>query len=381
MSERDQQIISSVEQVRLWLRSNPDSAALLANLPGLELALAAHVNNQDTELRDLAARTAQRLYSVLEPETLSTDILAALIPLYLRLFQGLGGDAFRDAARQLAQHAQTRYDDEHEIFRAENTFSPLVVTDANARLTDAFYFAWRVLDDAALRAQAGQVLSQVSALFEPNEGLYQFADWFTGTRTEPRRPATFAAAIQMLLTASETTARATYLSRALILAAFALDQLQSEIKTAPPAARIQFAQALTRLAQFADNPVYGDASRDILAALDVRAAPQSADYALALEHAAHFPLHLVVVGDVERDPNAQQLWRTGLNLYASARAIEVLDPQRRAARIQALGYEAAADTALAYLCLGSVCLPPVRSTAELVSAVQRMRTGTVAYRA
>jgi uncharacterized protein YyaL (SSP411 family) len=245
-------------------------------------------------------------------------------------------------------------------------------------LGEAFYFVWRVLDDQELRPIAGEVLGHVSRMFDPNAGLYADEETPAGDPEETRRLGTCAAAMQLFLTANETTGRRTYMSRATILADHVsqnLDMGQAISAQRAAAERAAYADALVRLEQFCGEAKHGRTAREILKKDLQNAVPgiEAAPLALAVEHADHFPLHVVVIGDVENDNNAKALWVAALREPASARAIEVLHPAQHAARIEQLGYFAAGLGAMAYICIGPVCLPPVSGPGAFHSAIARSR--------
>ncbi len=358
----------TVARVCVWLESQPDTQSLLNHLPALELALAAHVKNHDTELLTLTTRALERINADANFEVVTNEMLAAIILLNLRVFQVNHDAKFQDAAQGTTRVATRRFDDKLDFFKTDT--SQVFYTDANARLGEAFYFAWRVLDDQTLRPMAGAILGQVGDLFDGNAGLYQHAELPDGARSETQSLGAYTAALQMFLTASETTARRTYMPRASILADFALANLN--IETALWIERAKFADALLRLEQFTNDLRYRDTAREILKNALGEGEPNitAAPLALAVEHAEHFPLHIVLIGDVETDENAKALWFAALNEYASSRAIEILHPIQHTVRIQQLGYFASDQNALAYICSGLVCLPPVSSVEAFKSAMQ-----------
>jgi hypothetical protein len=352
--------------VRQWLETKPHAQVLAAHAPALELALAAHVKNQDPVLLALVQDAVSRVNAELALENMALDALASWITLNVHLFQFTHAAPYQDAARRLTQHGVTRFDETHGMFHADASDEANVFcAGANARMAEAFYLAWRVLDDQTLRPPAGDVLGQVGDAFTVGEGLYERVHLPDGVRSDPRNMATYAAAMQMFLTATETTGRGTYLGRARILADFVLAKGLAEMNHLAFDARARLADALTRLFQFTHADVYQEAADALLReTTDVPPGIDAANFALAVEHAVDFPLHIVIIGDVGGDANAQALWNVALNAYASARAIEVLDPQQHAARIQTLGY-AHGEGAMAYVCRGPVCLPPVHSAEQL----------------
>lgn len=362
----------TVGAVRAWLASNPSHDDILNHLPALELALAAHVKNHNMELLALGMDALERIHTNASFDSLSNIQLAALILLNLRTFQLTHNARFQTAAQRAVEMAKTRWDEENAFFKTSATDPTNVFyTDANAQLGQVFYFAWRALDDQTLRPIAGEVLGQVSRVFDPNAFLYATDELVTSA--EWNTPGTRAAAMQFFLSASETTGRRTYMTRACILADDTLTNV--EIENFSRDERATFADALLRLEQFTSIARYRDTARDMLknAAAKSQANVDTATLALALEHANYFPLHVVVIGDVENDENAKALWFAAMNEYASTRAIEMLHPTQHATRIQELGYFASAPSALAYICIGTFCLPPVSNVSAFRVAMQHAR--------
>ena len=348
--------------VRAWLETQPRVQEILARTTALELALAAHVKKNDAALFALVQDANARAENETQPDAYALETLAARLRLNLDLFAVTRAEHYRDAARKLTAHAAARFDDELGMFR-ENApaNADAFYADANAYMAEALYRAWRVLDDETLRPMPANVLGQVGSAFAPHEGLYQHVALSDETRDNTRHVPAYAAAMQMFLTTTETTGRGTYIIRARILADFVLARDMANAAHTAFDTRAQLADAFTRLYQFTHNDAYQNAAGALLQnTTDVPHNADAARFALAVEHAQNFPLHLVIIGDVNNDENARGMWHTALNAYASARAIETLDPQQHAARIQSLGY-AHDNNAVAYVCRGPVCLPPVRS--------------------
>lgn len=355
-------------QVRTWLSSTPEPSALVSNPAALELALAAYLKNRDVELLTLVQAAFARA-GVAEPARMTLSELAGLVRLNLFLAQLTALPEYQDNARRWLHAAAALFDEELGYFkRTPAAESHVLFTDENVKLAEVFYCGWRVLDEPQLRPFAGIVLEQVSDLFDANAGLYQRAELSGGARSETGNLNAYASAIQMFLTAGETTARGTYISRARILADY-LIQHTLAIENAG------LARALLRLEQFTSEPMYRRAAQDMLKQIreKVELGVSAAEYGLAVQELEQFPLHIAILGDVENDPNASEMWDAALKQYAPARAIEVLNPSRQTARIQQLGYLASDMSALGYVCVGPVCLPPVRSAAALRETIARVR--------
>lgn len=368
----------TVRRVREWLETAPEADALWKHLPALNLALAAHLKKRDDDLIGLVRRAVDRLNGAKDRDEQGNGTLADLILLNVRLAQS-GGEAtskvgYTRQAWRAIEVAKSRYDEKLGFFRTgASDASNVFYTAGNARLAEAFYFVWRVLDEPELRPMAGEVLGHVSRMFDPNAALYADDETPDGDPEEAQRLETCAAAMQLFLTASETTGRRTYMTRASIVADFVSQKFDVGQASAPE--RAAYAEALSRLEQFCGEAKYGRMAREILEQELRHATPgiETAPLALAVEHAEHFPLHVVILGDVENDEIARALWVAALRERSSTRAIEVLHPVQNAARIEQLGYSMAGPGAVAYICIGPVCLPPVSTPGAFHSMVARTR--------
>lgn len=238
----------TIENVGTWLAREPAADALGRNVGALEFALGSSVHNRDAELRMLVTKALEKVQSGANFDELSNETLGAWIGLNLRAAQVTQDARFENGARLMLACANARWDEGNAFFKTNAADTTNVFyTDGNARIGEAFYLAWRELDDQTLRPKAGIVLGQVSDLFDADAGLYCRKEMPDGTAGEPNRLGAYAAAIQMFLTASELTARGTYTARACIVANYALahaDEIQGDWEN-----RFLFGRGLARLAQ------------------------------------------------------------------------------------------------------------------------------------
>lgn len=353
---------------------NETSAAFwVGHLAALELALAMYVRNQDGALRERIENALARIGTESDFESFKNETLARLIGLYLRAYLLLEDARYRDAAIKVIETARARFDEQDGYFKYDGADdSKEFYARANALLGEQFYFAWRVLDDPALRPIAGEMLGQLSAFFDPSP---RFSDVEPAALVidegERLRFGVIAAAMQLFLTAGETTGRRSYLPRAAIVADAALARLGGmrgdEVETA------ELARALLRLEQFCGEVRYGSEARYLLSELDAPKGIEDASATLARMEAVSFPLHVVIVGDVENDAAAKELWLAALREYAPARVIEALHPTQHAARIRQLGH-GVGDSAAAYVCAGTVCLPAVYTVDKMREGIRRARS-------
>jgi uncharacterized protein YyaL (SSP411 family) len=91
--------------------------------------------------------------------------------------------------------------------------------------------------------------------------------------------------------------------------------------------------------------------------------PAGAAWGRAWDLLVHGPVHLVLVGSLTH-PRARGLFKAAQRVYVPHRVLQLLDPDRDAARIAALGFPRASAPAL-YVCLGGMCLAPLATPADV----------------
>jgi uncharacterized protein len=342
------------------------------------------------------------------------DDNAWLLTLYLRAHQVTGRQLFRDTARSIVGYvSSTLYDvergyfygsqdaDEHyyALSKEERAKLPApfvdhnLYTDWNALMVSAYLQAAQVLEDASLQQMALRALGTLSEeMFTQDAGMYHFRQ-VGETPQLPRQLSDQAYTALACLDAYQTTARPTYLTRAGILAEFALNRLfDSErggfysealhpdapgllhVPDKPLAENAAMTDALIRLYHLTGEERYHHAAERTLAffAPDyTRYSFTAASYALAVHRFLHYPLHITIVGGAEGD-DARELLHAALKEYAPSRLVELVDPVRDAARLNTLGYPAPRDGAQAYVCVGETCLPPVTEPRQIAEGIARI---------
>lgn len=365
------------------LNSRGTARASFDQLPALELLLAAYAKSGDARYLNVVKAAANRLAEQLTDLQDGKDA-APLLQLALRLYELKTDSAYRELARAVIERIEAAFLNKQAVYFRTSCDAAGFETGLNAALGEAYYHAWRVLEDQERRSVAGQVLGHVSEMFDPQQGLGSRRNADLIPTAERALLGDYAATIQLFMTAAETTARPTYLGRAMTLADYALAhavELQGRFQE-----HVAFADALTRLHQFTGEAKYHSAAGarlESLAESYQEHGTQAAGYALAVDHWLHFPLHIAVVGDTDAD-DTRRLLAAALKQYASARAVESLcsDLAHQAdapgtwdqARLQALGYSPARDgTARAWICIGPMCLPPISMPEQITAAVKRAR--------
>ncbi len=135
------------------------------------------------------------------------------------------------------------------------------------------------------------------------------------------------------------------------------------------------ARALIRLFRLTEMEKYREAAENTLAyfANDYeRYSFTASDYARSVDELLNEPLHVRIVG-AANDARTRELQRTALNEYSPDRLVQLFDPTRDAARLAQLGYPT--DGApQAYICIGSMCLPPVANSQAMQKAFENIKS-------
>jgi len=175
-----------------------------------------------------------------------------LLSVYLHVFQITGRDFFREIARKIIGFVNAKlYDEDGGYFyssqeakrdyftrsidqRAElpaPAIDRTLHSDANALMASAYFEAARVLDDSSLQSKATSTVGTLGGeLFEPGQGIYHLRKAGSDELQQPARLADQAYTVLAFMDAYQTTARPTYLTRARILAEFALEKLFDDVR-------------------------------------------------------------------------------------------------------------------------------------------------------
>jgi uncharacterized protein YyaL (SSP411 family) len=200
-----------------------------------------------------------------------------------------------------------------------------------------------------------------------------------------------------LLDAHEVTGDPTHLARAEALARLMLDRFADRQGDGPQAGFFDVwdggdslgrlaerqksiqenavcAEVFVRLHHLTRDEEHGQAARATLEAF----APSydalgyfAAGYARQVDLLLNPPAGVNIVG-APGDEGARALQRAALGLDVPFRIVQLLDPERDAARLEAL-YLPPKPAPAAYVCLGTMCSPPVSEPQALADAVAKMR--------
>src|SRR3989449_720650 len=96
----------------------------------------------------------------------------------------------------------------------------------------------------------------------------------------------------------------------------------------------------------------------------------ASSYALGLDIYLNGPVGISIVGPL-KGKDFEKFKQESLNVYDARRSILYLDPQKDSKRIKELGYESTTG-ALAYVCVGKVCGPPLKQPEQIHESVKSL---------
>ncbi|HEU4758981.1 MAG TPA: DUF255 domain-containing protein [Dehalococcoidia bacterium] len=338
---------------------------------------------------------------------------ANLLRNFLALCRATGDQAHADIARRIVDYMEAKLRDKgagffygsqdadeefYKLAAAEREKQPepyidrTCYTSWNAMAASAYLEASWTLDRPDLRdAALGALAFLWDRCREAGGGMFRFHDG-----TAPQVAGLLgdqAYTARALLDAHEVTGDSLYLERALELTGFLLDRFHDpaggffdtwdQNESLGRLAERQksvldnaaCADVLIRLHHLTRDEQYAEAARATLEAF-VPAYPQlgyfAAAYARQVDALLNPPAAVNIVGDAAEESTAT-LHSAALRLDLPSRVVQVLHPQRDAARLEAL-FLPPAPAPAAYVCLDAMCSAPVTRPEELVEAVQAMRT-------
>ncbi len=264
-----------------------------------------------------------------------------------------------------------------------------IYTSWNALTISAYLAAAEAVDDDRLRQRAIDALRALeSRMAAPGGGMFHF-DAGDGARI-PDLLGDLSALLAAMLDAYETGADPEALERGEALATHLREGLEDpqhggfwDAPERPEPGRVSrreksieddaaAADALLRLAVLSGQELWRESALRALGVFvgEYRQWGQfAAAYATAVARALTEPLSIVVVG-AAGEP-ADQLWRAAVASDDPAHALHRLVPERDAQRARVLGYPV--DRTAAYVCIGTVCSPPIGSVEELEAELGRAR--------
>jgi uncharacterized protein YyaL (SSP411 family) len=134
------------------------------------------------------------------------------------------------------------------------------------------------------------------------------------------------------------------------------------------------ADILSRLARLTGEDQYRHSAEEALAFFSAdyaRFSFMAADYARSVNHFLTEPVSVHIVGRVD-DARTMGLEAAALKTYAPDKVVQVLDPMRDGTRLHQLGYPHEGSP-LAYVCVGTLCLPPVSDANGVEEGMRRVR--------
>ena len=296
---------------------------------------------------------------------------------YLEAHQALGDEGFRETAEGiLGWMSATLLDEETGAFRgsqdADPAYAHLATLQArkefgapacdptlfanwNAMAVSSLFKAAAVLRAPRWREQAVRTLDFVlEELFDRRQGVYHYWD---GTYQLPGLLSDQAYVLRALIDAQQHAGGARYLEAAQTLADLSIENLRSPAggffdTRHDPTARgglrrrdrsilenAVMAEALLRLSYLTRDSDYADTARETLLAFAgeyKRYGHFVAGYARAVDLVLNPPVHVTIVGPLERE-DTQVLRRAALAPYVASRIVQVIDPATQQALLERTG--------------------------------------------
>jgi hypothetical protein len=279
-----------------------------------------------------------------------------------------------------SQAADAEYYSLPEEIRIDMDVPPLdrtIYADRNAVAASALLKASHILGESHFQTAAFTLIDFLwNRFYRPGEGMYHFDD---GTLSLPGYLSDQVCSLTALMDAYESTGKNRYLENAAILTRemdrHLLDSDRLGYRDLPPGSgeggipRIEIkpfaentlaAMALTRLFHLTGADGYRQRAEEVLSYL-------STDFGFYKHHAAPFglaldrfltpPLRVVIVGR-RGEPGWMALLNEVHRLKPLWKVVIPLDNGEDRDRLVRLGYSPS-EQALAYLCVGTTCLPPV----------------------
>ena len=350
---------------------------------------------------------------------------AGLLGNLLALYHVSGDQAHADSAGRVIEYLESRLRDKtagffygsqdadeefYKLAAAEREKQPepyidrTCYTSWNAMAASAYLEASWTLDRPDLRDAALAALAFAwEQCREPGQGMYRFND---GTPQVLGLLGDQAYMARALLDAHEVSGDSIYLERALELARFLLDRFadregggQAETRVAPGRLAGFFdtwdqneslgrlrerqkslqenavcAEVFIRLHHLTREEEYKQVAQATLEAF-VDAHPHlghfAAAYARQVDTFLNSPAEVNIVGEPAQE-EARALQGAALALDVPSRVVQVLEPKRDAARLEAFFLPPEPSPA-AYVCAGTMCSAPISRPEELIDAVREMQ--------
>jgi uncharacterized protein len=329
---------------------------------------------------------------------------ARLLGVYVRAFQVTGTEYYREVAEGIVRFVQAKLSDmdnggfygsqdaDEEYYklgkegRAKAT-APSVdktfYTNYNAQFVSSFLLASIVLERPELAAFALKSLDRILQLDSKSGG---FPHYFGSEISEVKGLLVdYAWVLHALLDAYEYSAKWSFVEKAKELANMALKTLLDEqdgglydipesdsrvgelrSRDKPLDENSVMSSALQRLAWTTGIERFSEIAGKTLQLFTdsfERHGLMAAGYGIALDSYLNGPVQVTVVGSQKGKP-FQAFKIQALKTYSGRRSILYLDPAKDGERVKKQGYETVGGVK-AYVCLGKVCGPPLKTPGEI----------------
>src|SRR2546422_360172 len=396
----------------------------------LELALLRFHYNDEKEMMTVASRTLDKMgkggvydsveggffrysttrdWSIPHFEKMAEDN-AKLLTVYLHAYQLTSNPFYKEMADGIIRYVDNvltdrvkpgfygSQDADEEYYKLDREarkkhgapkIDQTIYTNYNALFISSYLLAGFVLKRPDLSKFAIQALDKLLEANLKGDGLlshYNREDAPIGLLVD------HSLVIQALLDAYEYTGTRKYLETSSKLAAHLLTTLQDardggfydipergadigelRMRDKPMDENSLVATALIRLSHVtSDNKMAEAAGRALkLYTADFeRYGIMASSYAIGLDMHLNGPVGISIVGPL-KGKDFEKFKQESLNIYDARRSILYLDPQKDSKRVKEVGYESTTG-ALAYVCVGKVCGPPLKQPEQIHESVKSL---------
>ncbi len=262
----------------------------------------------------------------------------------------------------------------------------------NAQFASSFLLADAILDEPSLGKIGLKALERITTEAGGPAGLSHY--WDSGASAPVGFLVDHACAVTALLDAYESTGEWRYVEAAEKLTETSLRTLYDKedggfydipestsvlgelrVRDKPMDENSIMALALMRLSWTVDKESYVDMAKrtlDLFVNDHEKYGVMAATYAIALDRLLNGPVGITIVGS-SRAKEFKAFKSSALKMYSGRRSVLYLDKTKDADRITKQGYDAS-DSTKAFVCVGKVCGPPLKSPSQIQESLSQLLT-------
>ncbi len=338
---------------------------------------------------------------------------ARLLGVYLRAFQITANPFYREIAEGIVSYVKNNLlnpagdgfygsqDADEEYYklgleeRKKKTAPHIdrtLYANYNAQFISSFLLASSLLEEPGLGKSSLKALERITMEAGGTAGLSHY--WGSEGSAPLGLLVDHAYAVNALLDAYEFTGEWKYVEAAEKLMETSLSTLYDKVdggfydihestsvlgelrvRDKPMDENSNMAIALMRLSWPVDKESYADMARRTLELFvndHEKYGVMAASYAIALDRLLNGPVAITIVGS-SRGKEFKAFKSSALKMYSGRKSVLYLDSNRDADRIKRQGYDAS-DSPKAYVCVGKVCGPPLKSPSQIQDSLSQLLT-------